>query len=544
LITAEELLKLLPSLAKDEHNECKEAKQDFAFEKAAEYCAAIANEGGGRLYLGITDKIPRRIVGTHAFHDLDRLKLTLVQKLHLRIEIQELNPPDGRVLIFHIPSRPVGRPIECNGAYFMRAGGSLIPMTPDKLKHIFAETEPDFSKQICPRATIHDLDSEAIEKFRSMWRRKSGNELLAVLPPTQLLSDAELIYDEKITYAALILLGKNQALRSHLPQAEFIFEYRFDEKPGPAHQRIEFTKGFFLYFDELWQTISLRNDKQHFQDGFLIFDVPTFNEKVVREAVLNAISHRDYRSTQSVFLRQFPRKIELQSPGGFPEGVTPETILWKQHPRNRLITEVFLKCGLVERSGQGANLIFTEMICQGKALPSFEHTDNTQVFLSLHGDIQDPNFLRFLEKIGQERLRSFPIEDLLVLDLIQRDERIDPKWQTNIKRLIEGGIIEKYSRGRGVRYIFSRRYYNFIGKSGTYTRKRGLDRETNKELLRRHISDHTKTGSRLQELMQVLPMLSRAQVQNLVQELKIQGFIYNKGTTRSALWYPDPIASK
>ena len=92
--------------------------------------------------------------------------------------------------------------------------------------------------------------------------------------------------------------------------------------------------------------------------------------------------------------------------------------------------------------------------------------------------------------------------------------------------------------------MFSRRYYSFIGKSGAYTRKLGLDRATNKELLLKHIIAHAQTGSRLQELMQVLPMLSKNQVQKLVKELKIQSAIYNKGTTRSALWYPISIAPK
>ena len=78
--------------------------------------------------------------------------------------------------------------------------------------------------------------------------------------------------------------------------------------------------------------------------------------------------------------------------------------------------------------------------------------------------------------MGQERLKSFSIEDFLILDLVHREESIPQKWQPNVKNLIEAGILEKYSRGRGVRYLFSRAYYDFIGKSGAYTRKRGLDR--------------------------------------------------------------------
>ena len=538
------LQELLQTRCEDERMEFKEAKSDFSFEKLARYCAALSNEGGGKLVLGVTDKNPRQIVGTQAFNDLNRCKLSLTQKLRLRIDIQEINCQQGRVLIFHVPSRPRGDAIEYEGTYLMRAGESLVPMTKDMLKRIFAETDPDFSEHICKGAMLDHLDSAAIEKLRSLWVRNSGNEALARFSVYQLLSDAELVIGDAVTYAALILLGKRQAVRTFLPQAEVIFEYRSNEEPGPAHQRIEYTQGFLLFFDDLWNTINLRNDKQHFQDGFVMLGVPTFNEKVVREAVLNAVAHRDYKSAGSIFVRQFTRKIEVQSPGGFPYGISPENMLWKQHPRNRRIAEVFLKCGLVERSGQGANLMFKETICQSKPLPNFDHTDETQVFLTLPGDIQDPRFLRFLEKVGQERLKSFSIEDFLILDLVHREESIPQKWQLNVKNLIEMGILERYSRGRGVRYLFSRRYYNFIGKKGIYTRKRGLDRETNKKLLLKHISEQDSTGSRLQELMQVLPMLSKNQVQTLLRELKKSDLVHRQGTTRGALWFMSSIAFK
>lgn len=541
-ILLDELQELLQTFGENERIEFKEAKSDFSFEKLVKYCAALSNEGGGKLVLGVTDKKPRLIVGTQAFIDLNLCKLSLTQKLRQRVDVHEIYCSQRRVLIFHAHPRQRGDAIEYEGAYYMRAGESLVPMTKDMLKRIFAESDPDFSEQICKGATIDDLDPAAIEKLRFLWERNSGNAALAHLPVFQLLSDAELIFRGEVTYAALILLGKRQAVRTFLPQAEVIFEYRSNEEPGPAHQRIEYTQSFLLFFDDLWNLINLRNDRQHFQDGFVMIGVPTFNESVVRESVLNAVAHRDYRSAGSIFVRQFPRKIEIQSPGGFPYGISPENMLWKQHPRNRRIAEVFLKCGLVERSGQGANLMFRETICQGKPLPNFERTDETQVFLTLPSDIRDSRFLRFLGKVGQERLKSFSIEDFLILDLVHREEIIPQKWQQNVKNLIEAGILEKYSRGRGVRYLFSRRYYNFIGKRGTYTRKRGLDRETNKELLLKHISEQTRTGSRLQELMQVLPMLSKNQVQTLLRELKGVDLVHKQGTTRGALWFSTSIA--
>ena len=122
-----------------EHLEFKEAKQNFHFEKLAKYCAALANEGGGRIVLGVTDKRPRRVVGSAAFADLARTKAGLIERLHLRIEGEELAHPDGRVLVFAVPSRPLGMPVPVEGAYWMRSGEDLTPMTPDMLKRIFDE---------------------------------------------------------------------------------------------------------------------------------------------------------------------------------------------------------------------------------------------------------------------------------------------------------------------------------------------------------------------------------------------------------------------
>lgn len=93
-----------------------------------------------------------------------------------------------------------------------------------------------------------------------------------------------------MTYAALILFGKNAAIIKYLPQAEIIFEYRSSEASGPANQREEFKVGFFACYDRVWELVNLRNDKQHYQEGFFVFDIATFNERVVREAILNAVS--------------------------------------------------------------------------------------------------------------------------------------------------------------------------------------------------------------------------------------------------------------
>lgn len=533
-----DILQTWMNAREDEHLEFKEAKKNFHFETLVKYCVALANEGGGRMILGVTDKLPRKVVGSQAFSNLERTKAGLVDRVRLRIDVEEIQHPDGRVLVFQVPSHPIGMPMQYKGAYWMRGGEALIPMTPDLLQRIFAESGPDFSAEICTSAQLDDLDPNAVEVLRQLWQRKLLDQDISTRSIERLLSDAELLVDNQVTYAALILLGKREALGKYLAQAEVIFEYRSNEVPGPAAERHEFRQGFLNVLDEIWRLINQRNDLQHFQQEFFIWDVPTFNERVVREAVLNAVSHRDYRHGGSVFIRQYPRRIEIVSPGGFPPGITPDNILRQQNPRNRRIAEVLGKCGLVERAGQGFDRIFRECIQQSKPLPDFSHTDPYSVWLTLHGEIQDPEFLRFLEEIGQEQVATFGLDDLLVVDLIHREQSVPEDLQSRVDHLLEQGIIERVGRGRGVRLMLSRQFYRYIGKAGTYTRKRGLDRETNKELLLKHIRDNRKEGSQLKELVQVLPSLSYVQVQKLLQNLRIEGQIHKVGNTSAARWYP------
>jgi ATP-dependent DNA helicase RecG len=107
----------------------------------------------------------------------------------------------------------------------------------------------------------------------------------------------------------------------------------------------------------------------------------------------------------------------------------------------------------------------------------------------------------------------------------------------NLFELLDNGIVERLGRDK---YILSRSYYEFIGKKGEYTRKRGLDRETNKSLLLKHIEDNQKEGSPLRDLMQVLPTLTRPQVQSLLKELKGDDKVYSVGATRAGRWFIKP----
>ena len=529
-ITIAELL----AAQEGEQVQFKEAKRRFDFEEAAKICCALANCGGGMLVLGITDKRPRRIVGSEAFPQPERQRKSLMEKLDVMVDFRELYNNDKRVLVFEVDKRPLGLPVQVNGVAWWYDGDSLIPMPETVRRRIYEESGVDFSAMICSQATMSDLDESAIEAFRDRWIEKSGNKRLATLSQEQLLRDAAAITDDGITYAALVLFGTREALQRLLPQAEIVFEYRSSEASGPAAQREEFRVGFFACYDRLWELVNLRNDKQHYQEGFFVLDIPTFNERVVREAVLNAVSHRNYQMSGSVFIRQYPDRLIVESPGGLPLGVTVENILDRQSPRNRRIAELFALCGLVERSGQGMNLMVELSVKEAKALPDFSGTDDHFVKLTLNGIILDKRMLSVIGQIGNERMESLATADFLVINALYHDMVVPEHLRSRLGYLAEMGIVEQISRGR---YVLARSLYSAVGQSGVHTRKVGLDRETNKELLLKHIRESEDAGAPFKELRQVLPSLTDRQIKLMLYELRDSGFIYSEGKTRAMRWH-------
>ncbi len=201
-----------------EHLEFKEAKNQFDFNTLTEYCVALANEGGGRLLLGIANKPPRPVVGTKAFLNVVKITEDLLNKLHFRVDVEAVQHPDGRVLVFHIPSRPIRHPYHVGGSYYMRSGQSLVAMTPDQLKQIFYEQLAVIDgsvigyDEVLASQILSKLDERSSEKL-------SLHELKAGLPDFAIRTDEQwLIATEALSRAGLIegtfhRLGISKVLR-------------------------------------------------------------------------------------------------------------------------------------------------------------------------------------------------------------------------------------------------------------------------------------------------------------------------------------------
>lgn len=516
------------------HLEFKAARTGFNESKdLPDYCAALANEGGGKLMLGVDND--GTVVGTEAFRGtFNKLPNKLWQSLRIRVDVDEIQHPQGRVLVFHIPARPKGKGIQSTGEYHYpwRLGESLGEMPDEEHRKIWREDNPDFSAEIVTGLRIEDIDEEAIDILRRLCYEKSKNRNYQTSSVLQFLSDIGLKTEKGFNYACLILLGKREALAEHLSNAEIILEWR--QMSGKTHHdfRKEWRAPFISIIDEIWGEIDKRNSRTPYQEGFVQRDIFAFSKDSIREAVLNAVTHRDYTlRSDVVFITASPDSFFIESPGGFLPGITPENALFRREWRNKRLAEALQTAGLIERSGQGLDIIYEQTIREGKGLPDLSKSDEYHVRLEIPTLVKDKGFIVFLEKIANQKQISFSFAEIYELEKIREQQKIgNPQFKEKFLKL---GIIEKVGRKRGTRYILSRQYYEHIGKLGLHTKLMGTSRDQKKVLILNHLNRHKKGTS---EDFQLATESSQAYVNKLLQELKKEGKVTHIGFRRSGYW--------
>lgn len=220
------------------------------------YVVALCNEGGGTLVLGMHDAYPHRVTGTKQnLNAIGVLASNIYRDCGIRPDIYELyDDPvtkEGRVVVIQIDGRPTGKLFRFEDVPLMRVGEELKPMSDEMIFSILQEHEPDFSAEICSYVKLSDLDPEAIQILKSRYADNQKNPSFKTLSNKQALSDLHLIIDNKITYAALLLVGKAEIIKKILPQASVILEYRKSEAFIPYDNRQYYCGPFYKIIDSL-----------------------------------------------------------------------------------------------------------------------------------------------------------------------------------------------------------------------------------------------------------------------------------------------------
>jgi ATP-dependent DNA helicase RecG len=467
-MTIQELIHLQES---EDKVEFKEAKTQYAYNSGRKsvlgYISAIANEGGGYLVFGIKEASPHEICGSQAFEGKEgKLEQDVYRDLKVRIKTETLFDNGKRVLIIKIPPRPIGKVLYFEDVPLMRVGESLTRMSDEIYFSILQEQEPDFSAKICEGLIYEDLDKTAIEKIKSLYADKQKNPSFLQIRDERMLSDLQLAVNGKLTYAALILLGKSDIIDRYLPQSRIIWEYRNTETQIHYDRRQTITEPFITGIDLVWNLIDqpTLNLNYPIQAGLVVYNIYDFNKEVIRECILNSYAHRDYTMTSDVVIKQYPQMIEIINPGGFPKGVSIDNILTvSSTPRNKLIADVLEKTGLVERSGQGVDKIYSETLAEGKRKPDYTRTNHYQVTLRIRTQIIDKSFAVFIRQYRNRTNDILSAEQVIALSEIRDGNIINIHYET-IEQLRQTGLIKSVERS-GLKFTLADDYFKLANKS-------------------------------------------------------------------------------
>ncbi len=359
LLTPQAIDQLLNVPHEHERLEFKEAKQQFDIIKLLRYCVALANEGGGLLVLGVSDCPPRRVVGTRAFMELGIIKSRIVEALRIRVNIGEIQHPDGRVLVFEVPSRPAGTALSYEGSYLMRAGEDLRPMTEDMLRRIFDEGRPQFLL----RPAITEVSSDEViklldtQKLFDLFKLPYPSAQLGVLTRCEkekLIEKGKILWD--ITNLGALLLAKDlrdfDGLQRKTPR---VILYQGANKTSTIRDQV-ITNGYAKGFEELIKFINSQLPSNEVIGEALRTNTQMYPELAIRELVANALIHQDIEDFGSFLMIEiYNDRIEISNPG--KPLISPDRFIDEYKSRNERVADLMRRFGICEEKSSGIDKV-------------------------------------------------------------------------------------------------------------------------------------------------------------------------------------------
>lgn len=341
--------------------EFKEAKAAYAIDKLNAYCVAIANEGGGHLVLGVSDKAPRAVVGSNAFPNIVDTADKLFLAVGFRVDIDAVDHPDGRVVVFTIPGRPRGTAYHLDGKYLMRSGESLRPMSEDRLRAIFAEGHPDWVEEpalrgLDPQAVIDLLDTQT---FFELLRQPYPTTREGVLD--RLLSE-RLIDRETDGYAirrlgGLLLAKRLDQFPDLARKAPRVIVYA---GPSKLETRIDQTggRGYAVGFQGLIDFVMAQLPQNEVIEHALRQKVKLLPDDAIRELIANALVHQDLSiGGMSPVIEIYSNRVEISNPG---EPIVPiERFIDGYQSRNERLADLMRRMFICEERSSGIDRVVT-----------------------------------------------------------------------------------------------------------------------------------------------------------------------------------------
>ncbi len=541
--------KLTELIAGWEHEcvEFKEANDNFSTPDIGKYFSALANEanlrGGtsGWLVFGVENK-RRVVVGTRYRDDHDR-RMSLKHQIAQGVDpsttfadIHMLMHPQGRVILFEVPAAPRGMPIAWQRHLYARDGESLAGLDLAKLDAMRAQGSlEDWSAAVCSKATLDDLDPEALREARDIFVRKYADRIpeatIRAWDDMAPLAQLKLAIDGGLTRAALVLLGRRTSTHHLSP---FVAELSW-KLEGEERAYEHFHPPFLLETSRLYRRIRNLPLTLLPQGQLLPYEVPKYDQRIVLEALHNCIAHQDWRACERVLVIERAGELEFGNAGGFFDGQPADYVLGHRVPlsyRNRCLVEAMVNLRMMDTMGFGIrDTLFRGQASRHLPLPDFDLSDPKHVSLRLAGRFIDENYSRALLALPE-----IGMDEIVALDRVQKHLPID---DASVRALRRRELIE----GRRPNLQVSAKVAAATGRQRDYTRTRRQDDVHYRKLITDYLQQWQQASTReLRDL--IYPLVSAAltdeqkehKVKNLVASLSRSEIIVNAGSRRFPRW--------
>ena len=520
-----------------------------------ETVACMANARGGVLLVGVEDD--GTITGAQPRHgsytDIRRVEALVGNQTQPSCPAScAVVPIDGRnVLVIRVPE---GRPITATnrGVYKHRlldvhGKPQCLPFYPHEMQSRESSRGAlDFSAIVVADATWDDLDPLEFERMRQTITRNGARADAALLT----LSDVSLVKAlglgeggdriERIRVAGLLLLGREDALRRLLPTHEVAFQ----AMSGTRVNVNDFLRWPLIKVsDELTSRFDARNEEEEIMIGAVRAGIPDYGRAGYREAVHNALVHRDYARKGAVHVFWRADEIEIVSPGGFPDHVHIDNLLVTgPQPRNPVLADAFKRVGLVERTGRGIDTIFEGQLRYGRPAPDYSRSSGGSVQVVFPGGPANLALARFI--IERDSLaQPITLEEMLLVNAVNAERRIavpraaellqkgEPAARSVLERLVEAGVLEARGGRQQRVYLFTAPTYRAIGPASAYTRARGFEPLQHEQMVLGHLRAHGRiTRSDIMDLCQITTDSSKALIRKLLRRRLIAPIGRGKAT--------------
>lgn len=505
-----------------------ERRSALADRDLVETVVCLANGAGGVLLIGVEDD--GTITGARPRHEQDKTDPLRLQALianntqpPVTVQVALVEIEGSPVTVVQVPAskRVVGTN---RGTYVRRAiGGDGKPMcvpyhAHEMLAHEIDRGAADFATLPLPEAAWEDLDPTEFERVRRLVTAagEHGDRILARLSDHEIAQALGLVRDhDLVTAGAMLLFGHANAIRRFLPTHEAAFQ---------VLQGVQVETNEFMTFpllrlaEEFFGRFRARNREEEVQAGLFRVPIAAYSETAFREALANALTHRDYTRRGAVHVQWGEEQVEISSPGGFPDGINVGNLLVAPpYPRNPLLTDAFKRAGLVERTGRGINRMFMEQLRVGRLAPDYGRSTAHHVVTILPGGPANLPLTRWVYE-NEQSGEPLHLAELQILTELLRDrraatgdlattlQRTEQETRAQLARLVERGWVQARGEGRGRTWHLSASIYRTLEAPSGYVRIRGFEPLQQEHMILSYVEAHGQiTRSQAAELCAITP---------------------------------------